>query len=120
MVLDEIAAERHRQVMSEGWSAEHDDNHNGGELAKAAACYAIGCPLFWPWDERWWNPKGERRNLIRAGALIVAEIERLDRLACRPQGEPAPSPAPTSTAHGVVYEVDTGGVIPSARPQDGG
>ena len=81
--LDEIAAERQRQKEKEGWTAEHDDAHYSGDLAKAAACYAV--PVlsikWWPWGREWWKPKDQRRNLVRAGALIVAEIERLDRLA---------------------------------------
>lgn len=42
-------------------------------------------PRWWPhsWHPRWWKPKDHRRNLIRAGALIVAEIERLDRAAAK-------------------------------------
>lgn len=91
-VIDEIAAERARQISEEGWTPEHDDEHGHGEMAMAASCYAFasGHPLYeehwdttpppwWKWDKRWWKPKGARRNLIRAAALIVAEIERLDR-----------------------------------------
>lgn len=95
--LDEIAAERRRQIEVEDWSAEHDDCHDGGEIALAAACYAASSTLesstevsggphrwparkmLWPWDMKWWKPKGRRRDLVRAAALIVAEIERLDR-----------------------------------------
>lgn len=33
----------------------------------------------WPWDAKWWKPKNTRRDLVRAGALIVAELERMDR-----------------------------------------
>jgi len=80
-VIEEIAAERHRQVEQEGWSHEHDDQHLNGEMAGAAACYCLGSVSHWPWDAAWWKPKGRRRDLIRAGALIVAEIERLDRSA---------------------------------------
>jgi hypothetical protein len=36
---------------------------------------------LWPWHDDWWKPKDRRRDLIRAAALIVAEIERLDRAA---------------------------------------
>ena len=93
--IADIAAERARQINKEGWTPEHDDKHNVGELAAAASCYAMGdCKIYlevegapnqvlkiWPWDDEWWNPKDERRNLVRAGALIAAEIERLDRLA---------------------------------------
>jgi len=35
----------------------------------------------WPWAEKWWKPKNERRDLVKAAALILAEIERLDRAA---------------------------------------
>lgn len=89
-VLEEIAAERRRQVESEGWTPEHDDEHVNGEMASAAACYALQAanhwmkspPMvktLWPWDAAWWKPTDERRNLVKAGALIIAEIERLDR-----------------------------------------
>ena len=101
-VLDEIAAERQRQLTLEGWTAEHDDGHDKGELAKAAACFAVDEHLFraeerpstsyapstayvplWPWDDAWWKPRDRRRNLVLAAALIVAEIERLDRAEAR-------------------------------------
>ena len=95
--IDEIAAERRRQVEVEGWTAEHDDIHRSGEMAQAAAAYAFHAGTCsaaeelggvyspkaphhaWPWSHRWWKPKDRRRDLIRAAALIVAEIERLDR-----------------------------------------
>lgn len=82
--VDLIAAERRRQVESEGWTPEHDDEHDTEEMAFAAACYVTAGegeppPAIWPWDWKWWKPKGRVRNLIRAGALIVAEIERLQR-----------------------------------------
>jgi hypothetical protein len=78
-VIEEIRAERERQMGQEGWTYRHDDRHNNREIAKAAACYAVGNHVGWPWSMRWWNPKTYRRNLIRAAALLVAEIERIDR-----------------------------------------
>lgn len=88
--LADIAKERQRQRDIEGWTVAHDDGHDAGEMASAAACYALsatgirgddGAMLrFWPWDDHWWKPTNRRRDLIKAGALIVAEIERLDRL----------------------------------------
>lgn len=95
-VIDEIAAERRRQIETEGWSAEHDDTHTHEEMAQAAAMYAL--PAFarnllmpggtvlgrlWPWDFKWWKPEKRRRNLIKAAALLVAEIERLDRFEAK-------------------------------------
>ena len=85
----DIVAERARQIEVEGWSPEHDDVQRIGELAAAAACYCHpepwmddtkGVPFSWPWQRRWWKPTTRRRDLVKAGALILAEIERLDRL----------------------------------------
>tara|TARA_R110002074_G_scaffold253081_4_gene425106 strand:+ start:9229 stop:9663 length:435 start_codon:yes stop_codon:yes gene_type:complete len=88
----DIIGERIIQQKMKGFDAVHDDEHADGELARAAAAYAFSgakMPLFqamalWPhaWVE-WWNPKSPREDLVRAGALIVAEIERLDRAAER-------------------------------------
>lgn len=92
-----VIFERQRQIEQEGWTPEHDDQHGSGELAEAAACYAEASadpegsdvPLdslcgHWPWSVKWWKPsKDRRRNLIKAGALILAEIERLDRAALK-------------------------------------
>lgn len=85
-ILQEIRAERQRQMDAEGWTPEHDDEHDKGELASAAACY-IGSTIgrkqyflhFWPWDSRWWKPTTPERDLIKAAALIVAELERRAR-----------------------------------------
>jgi hypothetical protein len=82
-----IADERHRQVEQEGWTPEHDDDHTQGELALAAMCYAIGhksvqhAPVEWPWEQHWWKPsRNPIKNLAKAGALIAAEIDRLQRI----------------------------------------
>ncbi|EKS9800288.1 MULTISPECIES: hypothetical protein [Burkholderia] len=82
----DVLAERRRQVEQEGWTAEHDDEHCSGDLELAAACYAIHASergqhneFMWPWPSEWWKPTTKRRNLIKAGALIQAAIERLDR-----------------------------------------
>ncbi|ELY3880207.1 hypothetical protein VXF16_003446 [Pseudomonas aeruginosa] len=93
----DVQAERLRQVEAEGWMPEHDDAHDTGALASAAGCYAMfslaypaGDPSrFWPWDKSWWKPSPDgRRNMVKAGALILAEIERLDRAAAS-QGGPS-------------------------------
>lgn len=84
-----IAAERRRQIEVEGWTPEHDGQHKRGELARAAACYAIAYDLgserelLWPWAEDWWKPADRIRDLEKAGALIAAEIDRLKRAAAR-------------------------------------
>lgn len=87
----DVQAERRRQITAEGWTPEHDDKHNGGELADAAACYALWAGginpgnwrEFWPWAPEWLKHSEPRRMLVKAGALILAEIERLDRAAER-------------------------------------
>lgn len=101
--IDDVLSERARQVSVEGWTPEHDDQHDKGELAAAAACYAASAfnstapkphafsdcvfgfqsfiGAFWPWSRTWWKPKDARRDLVRAAALIIAEIERIDRAA---------------------------------------
>jgi len=45
----------------------------------SAAFHSIG--FGWPWNMVWWKPKNYRRDLVKAAALLVAEIERLDRKA---------------------------------------
>ena len=89
-VLD-VAAERRRQVDAKGWTPEHDDEHVAGELATAGASYAlvaVGYGLLalrtWPWPAGL-KPTTPRRDLVKAGALILAEIERLDRMAAEKQ-----------------------------------
>lgn len=87
-----IAAERLRQVTAEGWTPEHDAEHGDGSIAMAAASYAIHdaaiCPMtargwgLWPWAEKWWKPSDDPvKNLVRAGALIAAEIDRVNGTA---------------------------------------
>lgn len=124
-VLSEIAAERRRQVTSEGWTIEHDDEHTDGSMAMAAAVYAhpnmpatekrtdlvergrsagesimyplvSAVPSLWPraWTAYWYKPKNRRRDLVRAAALIVAEIERLDRATGKIAG-----PGPMQVQH---------------------
>ncbi|WP_258874415.1 hypothetical protein [Pseudomonas aeruginosa] len=96
----DVQAERKRQVEVEGWTPEHDDAHSHGQIARAAACYALAgssapndgtaallVSLAWPWDEQWWKPSTARRDMVKACALGLAEIERLDRAAAT-QGGP--------------------------------
>lgn len=87
-----IAAERQRQVRSEGWTPDHDDEWDDGELARAAVRYAMEevdrehYGYSWPWAWEWWkpSPKDRVRELVKAGALIAAEIDRLQRAASSP------------------------------------
>ena len=81
---DLIREERDRQINEEGWSREHDAGHTRSELALAGAAYALhaageaeAAARAWPWDAVWWKPGVPLQDLIKAGALIAAEIDRL-------------------------------------------
>lgn len=110
-----IALERARQVEKEGYDQRHDDGHSYRDLVAAAICYAehayqrgwlierpetfgprdpeeaaaeyVGEPVpsEWPWNDEYWKPKDPRRDLVRAGALIAAALDRMVR--------PPPAPA---------------------------
>lgn len=94
--LQEIEAEHARQISEEGWTLEHDDQHDNGEMLRAAVMYMQnatgfllnyrqdGAPSGWPWDAKWWKPKDPHRDLVRAGALCLAERERLVRAGKAP------------------------------------
>jgi hypothetical protein len=83
----DVLAERQRQIHAEGFDEAHDEKHEEGQLALAAICYAIPLDMwdegfqekYWPWGNEWFKPKDYRRDLVRAAALIIAEIDRMDR-----------------------------------------
>lgn len=93
----DVLAERRRQIIVEKFDEVHDDvEHDDDTLAKAAACYALGrygvfggtypserFVQIWPWDRKWWKPKTVRQNLVRAAALLLAAIDRIDRKAAK-------------------------------------
>lgn len=112
----DVLAERLRQVEAEGWTSEHDDAHSDRSMALAGACYAMFAAAgdrarastempagltvhskriegwaawleIWPWERSWWKPTDRRRDLVKAAALIIAEIERLDRAAIATSAE---------------------------------
>ncbi len=87
-----IVAERERQIGQEDWNANHDDAHVHAELVDAAVSYALAYTAQsppgngrwrWPWEQKWWKPSDRKRNLVKAGALIAAEIDRLERQEAR-------------------------------------
>lgn len=99
----DVQAERRRQITAEGWTPEHDDEHACDEIAAFACFYAMP-PAARDWDTsstgygdtlgeailpEGWEPKtgDRRRELVKACALALAEIERLDR-ATATQGGP--------------------------------
>lgn len=108
--LIDVMNERDRQVNEEGWTAAHDDQHDDYSLARAAGAYTACAAVrtidrtildahglagatgalksLWPtnWSMQWFKPTSRRRDLIKATALLIAEIERLDRLEATTNG----------------------------------
>ncbi|VGH91136.1 hypothetical protein [Klebsiella pneumoniae] len=81
--INDVIAERQRQLTVKGFSTEQDDTYVGFQLSAAAICYIepMEAENYWPadWYDDRFKPTDTRRNLIKAAALIIAEIERLDR-----------------------------------------
>jgi len=88
----DVLGERARQRRLEGYDDAHDDSHDDFSLSQAAMAYASDAilrgttgrgydepPSHWPWSSDDWKPKQIRKSLVVAAALLVAEIERLDR-----------------------------------------
>lgn len=100
--VDLIAAERARQIQAEGFDAEHDRQEKPGALTMAGICYATMAAsspgmrdqlrtsmcfsTHWPWTVPWWKPGKDNSNedrireLTKAGALMAAEIDRLEAI----------------------------------------
>lgn len=143
-----IATERQRQISVEGWTPAHDDEHRDGEMLRAAVVYIWhgtmmgpsfegGLPLGWPWDAKWWKPRDRRSNLIRAGALCLAEHDRLVRAgkptgpadhklgialrelsALSPSPVPAPLPGSGETKSNYPEIPDGWKLVPANKPTD--
>lgn len=96
--IADVLKERNLQL-EKGFDGQHDSHWGDGQLILSAMNY-IGSVVFrrkgldpkiqmmnggvfsgwwhWPWDSKWWKPKTDREDLVRAAALIIAEIERID------------------------------------------
>ena len=79
-----VTQERLRQIYVEGWTPAHDKFHQPNDLSRAALCYIlkninseiIGFDDIWPWETDYFKPEDEIRNLVKAAALIMAEIDK--------------------------------------------
>lgn len=96
--LEMIVEKFRTNVDHKGYDAAHDDAHTDGELCAAANCYFDRAwlqiqgkdprtperpPFLWPFEPEAWKPSDDPvRNLVHAGALIAAEIDRLQRTRC--------------------------------------
>ena len=80
--------ERKRQIEWHGFDSSWDEQYVDAELWRAARIYACAeenrvyngdRPNDWPWDLSWWKPSTDRnRELAKAGALYMAEIDRME------------------------------------------
>ena len=81
--ISDVIAERLRQQSVKGFTTQQDDTYICGELAAAAICYIepMEAESYWPadWHDDSFKPSCDRRDLVKACALLIAEIERLDR-----------------------------------------
>lgn len=112
--LADVLAERVRQIDVEGFTLAHDLAHHPGGLALAAASYlntaidqlvhgtehdATEEPDTWPWEREAWRPGDARANLVKALAIGLATLDRVD--AARP----------TEEAERFDYDIDDDGVM---------
>jgi hypothetical protein len=94
--IKDVLAEREHQIVDLGYGSDHDDEHAANELPQAAGAYMMNVaarlhpgdgtgyiepPPWWPWDAIFWKPKTVRDDLVRAVALGLAAIEKMDREA---------------------------------------
>lgn len=92
--LDDVKAERQRQQAEENYTTQHDDTYIPGVLSLGGAAYAVNAAArltclakyqrravnLWPWRDGFKPGRDGRRELVKAAAMIVAEIEKMDRL----------------------------------------
>ncbi|MGR6845184.1 hypothetical protein [Acinetobacter baumannii] len=97
--VKDVLNERERQIQIKGWTNEHDDVYSKNGLSRAAVSdpsnvihrgwtflakpfwlyQSEDAPEYWPLDDCYWKPKSPRQDLVRAAALLTAEIDRRDR-----------------------------------------
>lgn len=90
--IEQIGEERLKQINKHGYTLYNDAGWNNKHLLMAALAYlktAIGAeetlteswPMEdWPWDIKYFKDEGYVENLKKAGALIAAELDRLNLL----------------------------------------
>lgn len=95
-----VLRERIAQFQS-GYDSKHDDKFTKGELTDAAMAYATAgrlitlgakeCPFlpeeFWPWNKRLLTASTAEGNYVKAIALLLAELDRLDRARMKPKSD---------------------------------
>lgn len=120
-VID-VVSERQRQRVK-GWDECHDDGYIDGVLALGGAAYAISgsgmngvgtylrrAKNLWPFPLESFKPLGNanrRIDLVRGAAMIIAEIDKIDRAAgikCRLCGRSTRHPEGWHYCHSVAQD----------------
>ena len=83
--IELITEERIEQLEKHNWTPEHDANHTSNELIDAALSVLTLEDEYYPtnWDYKYFDKfckKDLIGRLIVAGALLAAEIDRLNAL----------------------------------------
>lgn len=94
--IEDVIKERNKQIVDKNFTSQHDDAMVNHQLTDAAICYAADYFMrnkkicddnnfvdsIWPWEKYNFKPSvySRREDLVKAAALIIAEIDRLDRL----------------------------------------
>lgn len=79
-ILGNIGAECGRQIRK-GYAADHDDQHDQGQLACTAAAILFGKDDGWGIMKKW--RKSRKRQLEIAAALVIGEVARIEREEAR-------------------------------------
>lgn len=95
--VEMIMSERGRQIEIKGYDEDHDDQHDSGELAMAAACYAAPDRIYvlsrsdeegvsfddpWPWDEDDDMRRTDTGKILpNTGTPATSTEDRIDQLA---------------------------------------
>jgi hypothetical protein len=85
----QIADERQRQIVEEGYGFSHDQHHSWVDFKLAAVSYLLAdidpvrSKEYWPFEPQYYKPKSVERNMERSGAFVAAAIDRYADAACK-------------------------------------
>ena len=81
--IDLVKKEREKQISKHGYTTAHDRQHPKKAVLYGALAYlnsVIYSPTVgtedWPFEEESFKPEGDIKNLVKAAAMIIAEIDK--------------------------------------------
>ena len=81
--IDLVKKEREKQISKHGYTIVHDRQHPKKAVLYGALAYlnsVIYSPNIgiedWPFEEESFKPEGDVNNLVKAAAMIIAEIDK--------------------------------------------